>query len=94
MLLALSSIYNAKEAMRNNFGIDKTFALGSRFIGDVGECLVSYLFGVQLHKTQQLGQDGVKNNIPVEIKVRTRNGKNKVGHIHISADTRKKLKFI
>ena len=92
MLMALGSIYKAKEDIRNNFGIDKTFALGGRFIGDVGECLVSYLFGVQLYKTQQPGQDGVKSGTPVEIKVRTRNSNNKVGHIHISSDTRKNSK--
>ncbi|MFQ6696005.1 MAG: DUF6998 domain-containing protein [Alphaproteobacteria bacterium] len=89
MLVALDSIYKAKEDIRNNFGIDKTFALGGRFLGDVGECLVSYLFDVQLYNTQKPGRDGVKGDIPVEIKVRTRNSKNKVGHIHISADTRK-----
>ena len=91
ILETLSEIYQMTRDMKKDNKLTKTFALGGRFLGDVGECLVSYLFGVKLYNKQQPGEDGIdKNDKPVEIKVRTRNGKNEVPHIHISKNTRKR----
>lgn len=67
----------------------KTFALAGRIVGDVGECLAHYLFGVDLSSTQTKGHDGTygKKKTPVEVKVRTQDTKGNINHIHISDNT-------
>jgi hypothetical protein len=65
----------------------KTFALAGRLVGDIGECLASYLFDVGLEKKQTEGHDGIYKNVPVEIKVRTASEYNKLNYIHISEHT-------
>ena len=85
---SLSCIYNMKECMRKKSGVEKTFALGGRFLGDVGECLASYLFSMTLCVQQNPGYDGrLQDGTRIEIKVRTENEDEKIRKIRISKES-------
>ena len=90
LLSQFATIYDMQQGMSKILKTQKTFALDGRLIGDMGECLVSYLYGVDLEETQMPGQDGTLNDKPVEIKVRTKNKKGHINHVHISDATIKK----
>lgn len=87
LLSQFATIYDMQQKMSKSLNGGKTFALDGRLIGDMGECLVSYLYGVDLEETQTPGQDGTLNDKPVEIKVRTKNEKGRINHVHISDAT-------
>lgn len=74
-------IYKITSFMQNSIG--RTFAPGGRLLGDVGECVLAYVFGLRLNPKQAAGFDAeTKEGNKVEIKVRTSNN-----HIHISDAT-------
>ena len=86
VLEELLKMYKSSKTMREK--CKKTFALGGRIIGDVGECLVSYLFGMRLTKRQTPGYDGIApDGNKVEIKVRTKDDRGHINHIHVSDST-------
>ena len=94
ILETLSDIYtkiNGRNGMKDQtgeIGRTKTFALGGRFLGDIGECLASYLFDAKLCKTQKPGYDGrLQNGIRTEIKVRTTDKNEQIRKIHISKES-------
>lgn len=71
-----------------NTKVQKTFAVDGRMLGDIGECVLAYAFGLILNDKQEKGFDATtKTGKKVEIKVRT--NKN---HIHLSDSTIKNVK--
>ena len=69
-------------------GSAKTFALGGRFLGDIGECLASYLFDARLYKKQKTGHDGLVGDKRIEVKVRSKYGENEeIKKIRISKES-------
>ena len=87
LLSQFATIYDMQQKMSESLNRQKTFALDGRIIGDIGECLAGYLYGIDIEETQTPGQDGVFDGKPVEIKVRTRDKKGNINHIHMSNAT-------
>ncbi len=88
LLSRLNKIYKLQQKMSECTNCSKTFALDGRIIGDIGECLASYLFNIRLEIKQMPGHDGLYGkNIPVEIKVRTVSETNNLNHVHISSNS-------
>lgn len=92
LLAQFSAIYDLQQEMSKNLKWKKTFALDGRIIGDIGECLASYLYDIDIEEKQTPGQDGVfvGDGKPVEIKVRTKDKNGHINHIHISKSTMEK----
>ena len=87
LLKQFAAIYKIQQKMSMVCDGKKSFALDGRIIGDMGECLAGYLYDIQIADRQTPGQDGTYNKKPVEIKVRTKNRKGIIDHIHISDST-------
>ena len=54
-------------------GIDRKFTPDGRFLGDIGEVIAKHHFGIDLHRIQKKGEDGVcqVSGRTVEVKLRT-----------------------
>lgn len=87
LLSEFSKMYKLQQKMSVCTNKEKTFALAGRIVGDIGECLASYLFDIALEKKQEEGHDGWYRKTPVEVKVRTTSDTNSLNYIRISKPT-------
>lgn len=71
---ALTETLQKMRADASAYGVTRLFTLDGRLLGDVGELIAKVAFGVQLHCTQNEGQDGVccVSGRTVEVKLRSR----------------------
>ena len=69
----LGAVENIKAEARNS-GVTRNFTLDGRFLGDIGEFLAKKYFGVELHRKQKTGQDGIceVSGNTVEVKLRSK----------------------
>jgi Family of unknown function (DUF6998) len=73
-LRAITTIVGEMRADARNIGVNRQFTPDGRFLGDIGEVIGKICFGVNLHPTQQEGEDGTcrLSGKCVEVKLRSK----------------------